>query len=126
LSNVALISEDSHRTLCKSTVVSAIFSAKQAAFNTLLGSFHFTGKSSMSMFDQKSPYAITVEAGKKIFICRCGDTGNPPYCDGTHKNHPGVSPWIHETEKAGKLFVCGCKTSGNMPWCDGSHNNLSR
>ncbi len=26
------------------------------------------------------------EGKKAIFVCRCGATKNPPFCDGNHKN----------------------------------------
>jgi len=29
-----------------------------------------------------------IEAGKDVYLCRCGNTSNPPFCDGTH-----VSLW---------------------------------
>ena len=28
---------------------------------------------------------IAVEAGKTVFLCRCGHSADKPFCDGTHK-----------------------------------------
>lgn len=28
--------------------------------------------------------AIDVEAGKDLYVCRCGESQNPPFCDGSH------------------------------------------
>lgn len=28
--------------------------------------------------------AIEVEAGKDLYVCRCGESQNPPFCDGSH------------------------------------------
>ncbi len=38
----------------------------------------------MAMYDRKQPYVIQEKPGKKAY-CACGLTGNPPYCDGSHK-----------------------------------------
>ena len=32
------------------------------------------------------PDGSVVEKEGKAFICRCGNSGNQPFCDGTHKS----------------------------------------
>ena len=27
----------------------------------------------------------TIKEGEKLFLCRCGQSSNKPFCDGTHK-----------------------------------------
>jgi len=29
--------------------------------------------------------ALEVEAGKAVFLCRCGGSATKPFCDGTHR-----------------------------------------
>ena len=78
----------------------------------------------MSMYERRQPYAVPVRCGEKVWICRCGQTGTPPLCDGTHKGLEGVRPHCHAAEKDGSVYVCGCGRSGNLPFCDGSHKML--
>lgn len=72
---------------------------------------------------QKAPYGVEVEAGKKYAWCSCGESGNQPFCDGSHKGSE-FSPQIYEANKTGTVWMCGCKATGGSPMCDGSHKNL--
>ncbi|TCO80624.1 iron-binding CDGSH zinc finger protein [Plasticicumulans lactativorans] len=80
----------------------------------------------MSLFDRQSPYILDLEPGSRVFICQCGHTGNPPFCDGTHKRHPGFAPSAQVVPADGKLFVCGCGHSARRPLCDGTHKKLRK
>ena len=76
----------------------------------------------MSMYDNQGPYSIEVKAGNSVWICQCGATKTPPYCDGAHQQtgHPG--PLEYKADNDTTLYACGCGKSQDMPWCDGSHN----
>ncbi len=72
---------------------------------------------------QKSPIPIEVEEGKSYFWCTCGQSGNQPFCDGSHKDS-AFTPMKWTADKDGKKFFCGCKMTDGQPFCDGTHNKL--
>ena len=72
---------------------------------------------------QRGPYGVEVEAGKTYWWCRCGRSGNQPFCDGSHKD-TDFTPVKYTAEASKKVFFCGCKHSAHQPVCDGSHNRL--
>ncbi|MCJ8168468.1 CDGSH iron-sulfur domain-containing protein [Atopomonas sediminilitoris] len=72
---------------------------------------------------QKAPFAVAVEAGQDYFWCRCGRSGQQPFCDGAHQG-TGLTPLKYHAEQAQTLYFCGCKHTGKPPLCDGSHSRL--
>ncbi|NBS79664.1 CDGSH iron-sulfur domain-containing protein [bacterium] len=34
---------------------------------------------------QSSPYKIDAKSGQTLAFCTCGQSKNPPFCDGSHK-----------------------------------------
>ena len=77
----------------------------------------------MSMNSRGAPYLHEMKSGDTIYICQCGHTKNPPFCDGSHTQHPGTEPLAHTADGDGSVYICGCGKTGNKPWCDGSHNS---
>jgi CDGSH-type Zn-finger protein len=78
----------------------------------------------MTMYSNKAPYPVEVQANETIYICQCGHTKNPPYCDGTHNQYPDVQPFPFHSHDESLIHVCGCGRSDNMPFCDGSHSKV--
>lgn len=35
---------------------------------------------------------VQLEPGESVWLCRCFASKKFPYCDGTHKQHPGRGP----------------------------------
>ncbi len=75
----------------------------------------------MSMYTRGEPYAHTLKSGETAYICQCGHSNTPPFCDGSHTKHPGTEPLIYTVAKDETVYICGCGKTGNKPWCDGSH-----
>lgn len=75
----------------------------------------------MAMYDQGAPYVRAMKKDDTIFICQCGKTQKPPFCDGSHSGSD-FSPLAYSAEKDGDVYICGCGKTGNKPMCDGSHN----
>lgn len=73
------------------------------------------------MYKNDAPRMLPVKTGDTLYICQCGQTKNPPYCDGSHSG-TDKTPLEYKAMKDETLFVCGCGKSGRIPFCDGSHN----
>ncbi|MFQ5341817.1 MAG: CDGSH iron-sulfur domain-containing protein [Anaerolineae bacterium] len=39
---------------------------------------------------------VKLQPGEKVALCRCFGSQKFPFCDGTHKEHPGRGPAIVE------------------------------
>ncbi len=72
---------------------------------------------------QKTPYPITVEAGKTYYWCSCGKSKNQPFCDGSHQGTEFAPKQLVANESK-TIYFCGCKQSKNGMFCDGSHKEL--
>ena len=72
---------------------------------------------------QRTPLAVTVEAGATYWWCACGRSATQPFCDGSHKG-TGIVPVKYTAEHSGTQWFCGCKHSAKAPLCDGSHKRL--
>ena len=45
-------------------------------------------------------HVVKVEAGEKIFLCRCYGSKNFPFCDGSHnQSHHNVGPAVIEVKE---------------------------
>ena len=69
------------------------------------------------------PAVLDLEPGN-YWWCSCGQSENPPYCDGAHKGSD-FTPVKLTVAESSRVSVCQCKHSQNPPFCDGSHRNLS-
>ena len=74
------------------------------------------------MYSRGNPHIVPMKNDETIYICQCGHTKTPPYCDGSHNQHPGKTPLAHTATEDGPVYICGCGKSANKPWCDGSHS----
>lgn len=76
----------------------------------------------IKMYSKGQPTIIDVIADETVYICQCGLTKTPPYCDGSHKQ-TDKEPLTYTAETDEQLYLCGCGKSANIPFCDGSHKS---
>jgi glutamate synthase domain-containing protein 2 len=71
----------------------------------------------------RKPATVELRKGDTYHWCRCGRSGNQPFCDGSHKDTK-LTPLTFTAEETGKAFLCACKHTKNPPFCDGTHAKL--
>lgn len=72
------------------------------------------------MNSKGQPYVVDVSANETKYICQCGMTSTPPYCDGTHQGSD-IEPLAYTANVDEQLYICGCGKTAGKPFCDGSH-----
>jgi len=85
----------------------------------------------MMDYQGEGPMEDTVQKGKVVSFCACGQSNMLPYCGGAHrdwnaKNGTNYQPYTLCFEQDTKVVICRCGHSSNRPYCDGSHNSLQQ
>ncbi len=71
---------------------------------------------------KSGPIVSSLAAGRHA-ICRCGQTDNPPFCDGQHTG-TDFTPELVTLDSETKVAWCTCRRTGTPPRCDGTHSTL--
>lgn len=72
--------------------------------------------------NNQTPLAVEVESGETYYLCSCGKTSNPPFCDGSHQG-TSAEPIRYDAQESTTVYFCRCGRSKSAPMCDGSHQN---
>lgn len=63
---------------------------------------------------------LAMKAGETYAFCRCGRSGNLPFCDGSHAGST-TTPMVFKPTSDMNARFCACGKSKKPPFCDGSH-----
>ncbi len=73
----------------------------------------------MSKFE---PIIKELEPGT-YYWCRCGKSGESPFCDGAHEG-TSITPLEFTVKEKKRVALCTCRKTKNGPICDGTHTEL--
>ncbi|MCK4773265.1 MAG: CDGSH iron-sulfur domain-containing protein [Candidatus Krumholzibacteria bacterium] len=70
------------------------------------------------------PKVGELEPGEYMW-CRCGQSKNKSFCDGSHQGTE-FTPLKFVVEEKKVKAICLCKQTDDEPFCDGSHTSLPK